>query len=361
MLVPARAFAVEGGTEDRKTASAIAIAAGSPSAPDVRCSGTLVAPNVVLTVRHCVAEVPTPLRTCDVDLGAVSESIKDFWVTAAPWTKDVPWKRVREARVPQPTKICGNDVALLVLEEDFDESEAAVATPVTTSAAFESAAKNRVLGIAAFGATSITGTDRGTRRSRWDVPIRCVPGDPSFACGAELDYIDVREFTAGNGPCPGDSGAGAFVPTDRTSVFGILSRGNLETSCAEGVFVRTDVWAWLIARTVLDARPGVAPAWATALFPEAPRAGEFCHGAGSCGASAECISLDGTRSWTCADRCSAGACSADHHCENGLCLPGAPSSAADDGCSAAPGSRVNGAPLVVLALVLLATRARKRQ
>src|SRR6185295_19370514 len=114
---------------------------------------------------------------------------------------------------------------------------------------------------------------------------RWVPGDLSFDCSAELDYIGLREFTAGGGPCSGDSGGPALLVRDYGSFFGVLSRGNLSTgSCNEGVFERTDIWAWLIARTVLDNVPvgKTAPAWATSLFPSSATAGQFCRQPGDC-------------------------------------------------------------------------------
>jgi len=364
LALPSEAFALEGGQEDRSTTHAVAIAAGSPAAPDVRCSGTLISKNVVLTVRHCIAPVAAAPRSCDTELGAVNESIKDFWITSSPWTTGARWHRVREAKVPEPTKICGNDVALLVLDEPLEQDEATPARPITRPDEFLRLAKSeRAIGMSSFGATTVASNDGGKRRSRWDVPLRCVPGDPSFACGVELDYIDPREFTAGHGPCPGDSGAGAVVPSDRAAIFGVLSRGNLETSCAEGIFVRTDVWSWLIGRTVLDAAPLIenqTPDWAKELFPTEPKAGQYCHGSGSCGTSGECVSLDARRSWTCVDRCEASTCGANNHCENGLCIPGAPAASDSGGCHAGAHDE-GGATLGVIGSAIAIALSRRRR
>jgi Trypsin len=363
---------VEGGSEDRVTTHAVVIASGGPTTPNVRCSGTLISPNVVLTVRHCLSRLESPQLTCDRKLGEPAGVPSDLWVNATPWSlPGTTWKNVASWIVPTPSEICGNDVALLVLATAFEASEAEPARPVVREAELRMALSSRLLGIAGFGASSPAASDSGRRRSRFDVPIQCVPGDLSFACGRELDYTDVREFTGGAGPCMGDSGAGALLATDHGVVFGVLSRGNVASGhCSEGVFERTDVWGWLIAKTVLDAAPpGASPvAWARSLFPEPPRTGDFCRGAGSCASDATCVSFDGERSFTCADRCDgARACADGFHCDGNACAPGSVSTASAGGCSvlqrerASHGSSVLLCCATALAVVLVARRRRRPQ
>lgn len=366
----ADAAAVQGGQEDRVTTHAVAIARGTPGVRAVVCSGTLVSTNVVLGVRHCFTSVVPGAHACDATLGPLPAAIDDVWVNVSPWSDDgAIWKKVRGVHVPESTSLCGDDLALLVLAEPVAPSEATPARPVTEEAELFRAVDERVMGLAAFGVTDPRASDLGTRRSRFDIPIRCVRGRPGFTCDVENDFTSEREITSGGGPCRGDSGGGALRASDRDVVFAVLSRGELGaegTSCTLGVYERTDLWAWLIGRTVLDAATPAAPApsWATSLFPPSPRPGEMCRGAddAACGEGATCVSRDQRRSFRCVARCvDDRGCSAGERCDEGLCRTQPLAPEPEGGCStAAPGACApNGLLLLAtLALTLSARRGR---
>lgn len=279
------------------------------------------------------------------------------------------WKHVAAWVFPEIAEVCGNDVAMLVLAEPIGETEATPARVAISQEAFLRAVSPRVLGVAGFGATSPRATDSGVRRSRFDIPIRCVPGS-SLPCDGALDSIDARELTSGAGPCLGDSGAGALDAGDRGVVFGVLSRGNLAgDTCSEGIFERTDVWRWLIAKTVLAAVPpgATAPEWARGAFPERPAAGELCSSAEACADDADCVSFDGRRSFVCATRCTSG-CGEGFRCESNVCAPdpASPSSAADGGCAVVSPTRSGASMFVEVAsacafFALVSSRARRRR
>lgn len=374
LFLPRVAFAVENGVEDRTTSHAVAIARGTPGRESVKCSGTLVSANVVLTVRHCIAGVIDAPKPCDVRLDvALPNAAEDLWVNVSPWTDDgARWKKAESVRVPETNAICGDDIALVVLRDVVSEAEAVPARPVTDEAELARVIAPGTLGLAAFGVTNATATDIGTRRSRFDVPVRCVPGRPGLACDADRAFIGEREITSGAGPCRGDSGGAAIASADHGVVFGVLSRGDRgagETTCALGVFERTDAWAWLIAKTVLDASSPSAPppAWATDLFPASPAKGEFCSEAASCGRASTCATFDERRSFVCATTCTNGAsCGDGEACREGACGPAAEApSAAGSSCAFVPrraeGSTSVGIVAIELALLLRRRRRRRRR
>jgi hypothetical protein len=374
LLVPSVAHAVEGGVEDRSTTHAIAIARGTPGRESVKCSGTLISANVVLTVRHCVADVIDAPKACDVRLADVAPSVvDDLWVNASPWTDEgARWKKASSIRVPvaNANAICGDDIALVVLRDEVPVSEALPARPVTDESELLRVVEPGVLGLSAFGVTAANATDVGTRRARFDIPIRCLPGRTGLACDADRAFIGEGELTSGAGPCRGDSGGAAIASADHGVIFGVLSRGEAgsdEKSCALGVFERTDRWAWLIARAVLDASPPSvpAPAWASDLFPAAPAKGRFCNGASSCGEGLTCATFDDGRSYVCATSCSTDdACSAGETCREGACARAemAPPSAAGSSCTfVTPSLRGESASVGIVAIQLALLLRRRRR
>ena len=196
------AMAVEGGVEDHATTHAVVVASGGPQTPSIRCSGTLISPNVVVTVRHCISELAPEPSVCKQSFSDPVGLPNDLWISALPWTgPSSSWTNVRSWVLPSVSNVCGNDIAVLILATEFTSTEASPARPVITENEFRKAISHRRLGLAGFGASSPDGTGGGVRRSRFDVPIRCVPGERAFECGGELEHVDVREFTGGAGPC----------------------------------------------------------------------------------------------------------------------------------------------------------------
>jgi len=154
-----------------------------------------------------------------------------------------------------------------------------------------------------FGVTSPTGTDVGERRVREDIPFTCVPDDPQIDCYPQYQgTIAETELYAGNGPCAGDSGSGAFEQTSFDEgtflALGALSRGGSSsdgTTCEGSVYTRFDSYRDLVlqAATQAAAAGGYAPpSWvnspAIAPFGDAGAADAAAAGGAPSGSSSGC-------------------------------------------------------------------------
>lgn len=196
------------------------------------CSGTLVAPDVVLTAGHCADIQPTFVIANTVDYTAehAGEAIAVKSVRAYPrWEQQY-------------------DVAVIVLEHVAKAKPRAIATGCLA---------NRMLGdrkpvtVIGFGLTSPRADDENTRLFQASVPIldgTCA-SDPSCAPAVAPN----GEFTAGGrgtDSCFGDSGGPAMLDTkDGPVLTGVVSRGLALPGipCGNGgVYVRADkVVAWI--------------------------------------------------------------------------------------------------------------------
>ncbi len=290
------------------------------------CTGSLIAPNVVLTAHHCVADVQNE----DPQLGIVC-SKTSFSATYGPAamavttrskmgdSKDTSYHKVKEVIVQQETKLlCGNDQAILILADSIDPSEAKLLIPRVDT---EIAKKDEYYAIG-YGATQDdqNGTGAGVRRRRDKLFISC----PGAECPSSFkSAIEPVEFMGDEGICEGDSGGPALDLQDR--VIGITSRGGY--GCTTPVY--SDVFGageWVKATTAHGAKVGgyTAPAWTTG-FPTDPKfntpVGAACTQASDC-ESTSCL-VSGTTAY-CTRPCNdAATCPDGYICDttkSGVCL-----------------------------------------
>ncbi len=270
-----RADAIQGGTDDTTSVFAVAVLS---EAGDV-CSGTLIAPNLVLTARHCVA----------ADNGGSSvDCVNDkFLAPAAPGTLRVSIDPVADFDtatfhaskivVPTETAFCGHDVALIILKENVPAAVAIPATPAIDPPLTDRATYGTKLTAIGYGISSPTANDDGTRRKRANIPIACIPGDATLGCDPVADFdMTATELSAGNGLCSGDSGSGAYVPGSLAAggtpiVIGVLSRAvDSGGQCTDAIYGRTDSIAALLVSTAKDAAAAggyPTPTWADPTSP----------------------------------------------------------------------------------------------
>lgn len=195
------------------------------------CSGTLIAPDIVLTAGHCAEAGLTQVIANTTDFsqaGGVRSQIAS--ITAYP-----NWRTT------------------------FDVAVVKLSTPITTvtprgvgaACTFEGFSNNMMVHLVGFGLTDTAGQGANTTLREAAAPVT----DPTCATGngCSSGAAPAGEFIAGgNGTdsCFGDSGGPVYLDTPRgTMVIAAVSRGldDSPTPCGGGgIYVRTDkVLAWI--------------------------------------------------------------------------------------------------------------------
>ncbi|MBP9112063.1 MAG: trypsin-like serine protease [Polyangiaceae bacterium] len=389
--------AIQGGEKDgvnfyRSSMSVCTGPAGTtPSSCRVTCSATLIAPNVVLTARHCLFKFPTTGINCARDAFGERETPDNqvfFGTGNSEQVGSGNWYEPSKVVTPLSTSLCGSDLAIVVLKRNVPAAEAAPAEPVVANFPYATASAERLTAIG-FGETSGATTDTGIRHVRRGLFFVCLPG--KLECEKDKASFVENEFTINGSGCPGDSGGGIFSEDSfkagtSAKQFGVLVRAlSLNGQCLDNVYIRLDHYGKLIVDTAKAAAVTgnyEAPAWTKTSLdtvipggPNYPRGevGSPCNAPEEC-SSGQCISVDGALSYRCSTPCKSDSeCSANFRCAaapDGFCFekPVEPPSIVvpeeEGGCSfhlpQKEGLTRSSSLMGLLAIGLIATRRRQR-
>lgn len=205
-------------------------AAGVFFTGELGCTGTLVAPNVVLTAGHCMdASIDTVLLdSTDAALGGEEIAVVQ--------------------RIAYPNWETTYDVGLLILAKASTVPPRMIARGCALEQFYSQGAPVELVG---YGATDVQGTQYGTRLLGGSASI--IDADCTTGNGCNAQVSPGGELIAGGGgvdSCFGDSGGPVYLRTlDADYLIGVTSRGldNSPTPCGGGgIYTRADAIAgWI--------------------------------------------------------------------------------------------------------------------
>ena len=241
------------------------------------CTASLIAPNVLLTARHCVAHGSSERVMCGSSVFGDAVPGSDTVVTgdAVPADASVFYRGV-DVRVPSQSKdMCGFDVALIIINTPISPAKVTPLVP-RIDRVVEPGEPYAAVG---YGVDD-KGQPTPGRMELADLSVRCLSGGCQMGFG-----VASTEFMGETGVCSGDSGGPALDADGK--VIGVVSRGS--DPCETPIYSQVAPWRDFITQTVLEAAASGGyqpPFWAFSGSSDLPAgladAGEPCTDTAEC-------------------------------------------------------------------------------
>jgi hypothetical protein len=246
--------AIYGGEIDNTTANnaVVALRVGDGS-PFELCSGVLIAPNVVMTARHCISKNLTDSIDCDEN--GISHDGDQLGEDVVPRTIHVmlganpdfnakPSANGKLIFRPKGQSLCNADLAMVVLDREI-----ASVAPMRIRLS-EGVTKGETIRAVGYGHNDKK-IGLGTRFRKDGITILTVGSTPRNGTTGR-PAIAGSEFEVGKSICQGDSG-GPAISEATGAVVGIVSRG-VDCDLDFGhIYTRTAGFRTLFERTFAEA------------------------------------------------------------------------------------------------------------
>lgn len=223
---PASSLAIVDGEESGAEQDSVVMLRTIVDDVDVLCSGTLVAPNLVLTARHCVSYLTQGLFACSVrgELLAREEGAgqlgrhlpaEDFEVYDRRTPRAAPLARGQQVLSTLSNTICTNDLAFLVLDRELELP----VSPLRLAGAAKVGEPAVLVGYGLNRSGDELDYTRAPRRQRREIQIVGVGPDTVEDVTSVPPRAVILEGPSG---CTGDSG-GPLLAASTGAVLGVYS------------------------------------------------------------------------------------------------------------------------------------------
>lgn len=228
--------------ETEASSAVVAIATTMADTPShlTLCSGALVAPNLVLTARHCVSRAVTATPSCDArgrshngdhlaeDVDPTAIAI--FTGTHVRPDVDAPVARAVRTLHPTGQVLCDADVAFLVLDRPI------AGAPNLSMRLHAPVEPGDLVVPVGFGGGTANVVGHKVARER--STVLATGPSANAATGAVLGP---REFEVDRATCRGDSG-GPAIDLTTGEIVGVVSRGGSCSANGNHVYTRVDAY-----------------------------------------------------------------------------------------------------------------------